>query len=210
MKKVYLIRHGQTGHNVKNYVQDHSPLLTPEGEQQARVIADRVAGLDFNHLIVSDYERTKQTAKPIIEKVEIGPVFSELFREIRRPSEFFHTDRSADAYQQYLADELANFSVDENWRHSDEENFIDTSNRITQALQFVAELDGDVVVISHGHFIIKMIATVAAGGQMSGAVWQQMRHSFQVSNTGVSTLLYDEVENKWRILTFNDIAHFAE
>lgn len=210
MKKVYLVRHGETTYNLNELVQDGSSLLTERGQEQARVVAARLATLNFQHLLVSDYERTKQTAAPTIELTGLTPVYTPLFREVRRPSEFWHTSRQAEPYQTFLRTEYEQFAIDPTWRHSDEETFTDVTTRAREALDNLCSLDGDVAVISHGHFIRHIVAQVATNRQLDGQTWQKMYNSFHAVNTGITTLEYDAARDHWHILTFNDIAHFAQ
>lgn len=210
MKRVYLVRHGETTYNDQGLVQDGSSLLTDRGIKQANRVAERLQHLKFQNLVVSDYERTKQTAQPIVELSGIAAVYTPLFREIRRPSEFFHTERKLQGFQDYLRLEYENFVVDPAWRHSDEENFQDTSKRALEALLYLTELNGDTVVISHGHFIRLLTATVACNLELNGPTWQKMYKSFKAVNTGITTFTYYADEQRWQILTFNDHAHFAE
>jgi probable phosphoglycerate mutase len=210
MQHIYLVRHGETTYNEQGLVQDGSSLLTDRGTKQAHQVAERLRHLDFQNLVVSDYERTKQTAQPVAELTGVQPEYSALFREIRRPSEFFHTERTLPGFQSYLHLEYQNFVTDPTWRHSDEENFVDSSARASQALEYLTQLDGDTVVISHGHFIRMLTATVACNMELDGPTWQKMYRSFKAVNTGITTLLYDPTEAHWQILTFNDHAHFAE
>lgn len=209
-KRVYLVRHGETTYNRDSLVQDGTSLLSDAGKHQANVVAERLQNLSFQHLVVSDYERTRQTAEPIIAATQIQPVYSHLFREIRRPSCFFHKSRASTEFQQFLESEYESFGTDDSWRHSDEENFQDVSTRVHKALNYLLTLEGDVVVVSHGHFIRRITATVATSLQLDAPTWQKMYKSFWAVNTGITTIVYEAQEERWRILTFNDHAHFAE
>lgn len=209
-QRVYLVRHGETNYNRQGLVQDGSSVLTEQGIKQANRVAERLQHLTFQNLVVSDYERTRQTAQPIVELSAITPEYSPLFREVRRPSEFFHTDRTLPGYQNFLQLELKNFVADPTWRHSDEENFLDTQERVQAALEHLVTLTGDTVVVSHGHFIRLLTATVATNLQLDAATWQKMYTSFKATNTGITTLVYEPETQHWHILTFNDHAHFAE
>jgi len=211
MKTIYLVRHGETTHNKKpERIQDGTTLLTEQGQRQAVRVAERLQNLDFQNLIVSDYERTKQTAEPIVKLSGLTPEYTELFREVRRPSVFFHELRGSDQVQSFLKQESDNFAVDPAVHHSDEENFIDASDRAKQALRYLETLDGDAVVVSHGHFIRHMTAQVTTGFSLDGPLWQKMSKSAVASNTGITTLQFFPDESHWRILTYNDHAHFAE
>jgi len=208
-KRIYLVRHGETNYNVGGLVQDGSSVLTERGVRQANQVAERLRHLDFQNLIVSDYERTKQTAEPVAELTGITPEFTDLFREVRRPSEFFHTKRNLPGYQDFLLAVEANFT-NPDWRHSDEESVADIITRAKKALQHLTNLEGDTVVISHGVFICLLTATVACNLELDAPTWQKMHKGFYVTNTGISTFVYDEEKQHWYILTFNDHVHFAE
>lgn len=210
MKKVYLVRHGETFHNQANLVQGGNTLLNELGEKQAGLVAQRLLKLDFKHLVVSDYERTKQTAKPALEQIEIKPDYNPLFREVRNPSSLFDQSRLSDEYLRFRETQYEKLATDPTWHHSDEENFTDVVKRAKQALEYLKTLEGDIVVISHGHFIRYVVALVAVNMELDGSLWQKMTHSFRAVNTGITTLEYNKETNHWQILTFNDIAHFAE
>jgi broad specificity phosphatase PhoE len=209
MKKVYFVRHGETTYNAEDKVQDHSPTLTEKGIRQAELVGHRLEHLSFDTLVSSDYERTRQTADVVKNIIGKEPIYSELFREIRRPSEFFHQQRS-EAFAGYLAEEIKNSSIDEHWKHSDEESFFEIQLRIKAAFDYLESLEGDTVVISHGHFIRRVVAAVAMDFQLTGAIWQHLYQGFQASNTGITTLIKKSDGDRWQILTFNDHAHFAD
>ena len=206
-KHVYLVRHGETTYNQQGLVQDGSPLLTEKGEQQANRVAERVQHLDFKHLVVSDFERTKQTAEPIAKLTGVEPTYSELFREVRRPSAYVHTSKHSAEYVAYL-NELLEQSANPDWRHSDEENYSDLVARARTALKFLTDLEGDALVVSHGRFLRAIGALVMTGEALDLHLWQHMYDSLLISNSGIVTIKHDG--ERWQLLTWNDHAHFAE
>jgi broad specificity phosphatase PhoE len=211
MKTVYLIRHGETEYNKDVLVQDGATKLSELGLEQAAVVAARVANLPFTHLVVSDFERTKQTAAPISEVSGVTPEYTPLFREVIRPSAFFHTPKASEAYQAYLAEERAAYNADNSdWRHSDEESFAMVKQRAQTALRHLQSLSGDAVVVSHTRFIRLLVATIIAGEELDGPLWLKVYDGFKASNTGITTIIFNEEKNRWQLLTFNDHAHFAE
>lgn len=78
--QLYLIRHAQSQNNAlpeSQRVED--PGITEVGQQQARYLADRVAGLGLTKLFTSPFRRTLQTAGPIHQATALTPeVRSEL------------------------------------------------------------------------------------------------------------------------------------
>jgi len=210
MKRIYLVRHGETTHNEAGLVQDGTTELSTQGQQQAVVVAERLATVAFDHLVVSDYVRTRQTAEPLLALKSLTPLYSPLFREVRRPSRFFHQSRKSAEYRAFLDAELDRLMTDPNGHDSDEENFVDVVTRAKAALEYLLTLDGDVAVISHGHFIRYVVALVAMQLKLEASHWYHMCVSFEAVNTGITNLTYDADRARWQILTFNDIAHFAE
>ena len=83
MKRIYLVRHGETKANLHLYVPGKEEPLNSAGFKQADVLSQRVGQLDFDIIITSDFLRAKQTVKPILEIkkqiVEIMPDFGEMF-----------------------------------------------------------------------------------------------------------------------------------
>lgn len=65
--RLYLLRHGETEANIARICQGQTPgKLTPLGEEQAKRAAKRLKDVPFDMILVSDLNRTKQTAAPII------------------------------------------------------------------------------------------------------------------------------------------------
>jgi len=210
MRRVYLVRHGQTNYNEEGLVQDDSSVLTDLGKKQAALIGNRLSKIEFEHLVASDYIRAQETAKIVEGIVEKKATFNPLFREVRRPSRLFHTLHTGSDYKEFLKSEIASFEVDEDWRDSDEENFMDVQKRVTEAFKFLNTLQGDVAIITHGHFIRKLVATVATNFNLTAPIWKNMYSALWTTNTGLTVLQQNEENGHWKIVTFNDHAHFAD
>jgi len=88
-KTIYFVRHGQTVGNVAEISQGPDDQLNKKGLMQAKFIAKRASELNFSQIISSDYARAKSTAQTISERTGKPLELSELFREFRRPSEFW-------------------------------------------------------------------------------------------------------------------------
>jgi len=135
MKHIYLVRHGETMHNASGLVQDSMAELSDIGRQQAQLIAHRLKDIDYHHLLVSDYVRTRQTAEYITPPDSVSIVFSDLVREQRRPSEFFNQPNTSSEFWQFLEQEEINLD-NPNWHWSDEENFYDVVARVEKVYQY--------------------------------------------------------------------------
>src|SRR5262249_45951408 len=80
----YLVRHGATHDNLEGRFQRYDVPLSEEGEEQARRLSVRLAGLATlpAHVYASDLRRTRQTAAFIAERVPVGVTTTELLREL--------------------------------------------------------------------------------------------------------------------------------
>lgn len=83
--EIWAVRHGQTFDNIQHLCQGHTDgKLTPDGEQQASVLGDRLAKVQFDGAYVSDLGRTRETYQKIasrrdnpIKEVKFEPLLRE-------------------------------------------------------------------------------------------------------------------------------------
>ena len=209
MKRVYLVRHGETESNVGNVVQDHTSELSEKGREQARFIAKRLQNINFQNLYSSDYRRADHTALEIAKLSQKTHVQTPMIREMRRPSILVGKSRESTEYKEFLKTTDDNVG-DPNWHYSDEENFFDVLKRVKDFMLQLDSLQGDSVIVSHTRFIKMMTLYVIMNRQLTPQIWQISMNSIIASNTGVTVLEYNEDKNMWQVLTFNDHAHFAE
>jgi len=75
--RYFVMRHGETESNEKNIVSSklensHKYPLTEKGEKQVRVSAEKLAGQKIDLILHSPFERTKQTAFIVAEKIGLA------------------------------------------------------------------------------------------------------------------------------------------
>lgn len=209
MKTIYIVRHGETDSNAASLLQDGTSVLSEKGKQQAHLLADRLQHLKHEHIIVSDYIRTRQTVAPLLEKTTIMPIYSPLLREIRRPTQFIGTSNKSFEYKDYK-NKAGEHVADPYWYFADEENFFDIKNRIDEFMKYVDTLDGNIIAISHGRFITFLTLYIITGGNITPDIWQSSMHNLAMKNTGITAICYDTEHQHWLLKTFNDHSHFAE
>jgi len=209
VKKLYLVRHGETTHNATGLVQDSETHLSDVGREQAKLIAKRLRHISYQYLLVSDYVRTIQTSKYITVPEDAVIEYTDLVREQRRPSEFFNKSNSSSDFWQFLEQEDLHIS-DPSWHWSDEENFYDVLYRVEKVYQLVHKYDRDVVIVTHGRFIIFFTAYMLFGQSLSPSIWKLCKYNFMTSNTGLTVFEFNDRFENWQLKTFNDVAHFAE
>ena len=80
---VLLVRHGETDWNRARRIQGHSdPELNAHGREQARALADRLAGTRIDAIYASDLRRARETAEIIAARLELPVVVDAYLREL--------------------------------------------------------------------------------------------------------------------------------
>jgi broad specificity phosphatase PhoE len=209
MRKIYIVRHGQTDTNELDIVSGENGVLSEKGKQQAYKLAERFLHVNFEHLLASDYERAVETASFIAEAKGKTLVTEPLVRELGRPTEFLGKSRTSPEYLAFLNTFDENIN-DPNWHFSDEENFFDIFKRVEELFVKLEALDGDMVIVSHARIIALMTLFVLMGKKLIPDVWKIGMKNMIVSNTGITTFAYNEKNQHWQLQMFNDRAHFAE
>ena len=208
MKRVYFVRHGQTNANVNAVWQDYSEELSTVGKIQAIRLAERVEHIDFEEMFISDYVRTQQTAKPILELKSVPLTLSPLLREEKVPTSWVGKDE-LDAKGIAFAEDMIEYSENSDWRVEDAENTTDIYNRIVGTLKMLEDAPSqNILVVSHGNFLKQLVGYVLLGGKGSKKEVASFKRTFKSTNTGITILVFQD--NFWKVLSWNDHAHFAE
>lgn len=217
MKRIYLVRHGESEANVARTHGTPATPLTAKGQQQAEFIAERASKLPIQKIVASTMVRAHDTAKAIGHKLNLPVETSDLFVESKGPSEFQNVayDDPASA-QAYL--ELRQNYGKPGWRLSDAENFEDHTRRAQAALQFLLSKEEEhILVASHGLFLRLLAAHIIFGPTPTPNECQRIIQGMETANTGLSIVDYKEqwfdgtkLPNPWQIWTWNDHAHLAD
>ena len=212
MKTVYLIRHGQSADNASPVFQSPDSPLTPKGRAQAQSIAERVSKLTFDSLIVSPFQRAKETADAITQMTGKVAEYSDLFVERIKPTSIngkSYGDKEADrAWREW--EESTHTS---GMRVEDGENFDDLMARADKALAFLtARPEESIVVVTHGVFLRMLVARVLFSTMLSGPLFKNFQRNAITENTGMTVLIYTDAFEEsfaWRLWVYNDHAHLG-
>lgn len=215
MKKIFLVRHGETLANISHTWQDSTDELSPEGFMQADKLAERLEENTFDQAFCSSFVRARQTAEVVSNRLGISFTFSDLFTEVKNPSCTIGVKQEntpGNVVFEYL--QMRDGASDkDNFRHEDEETFTELITRGRKALEILAKADGEtVLVVTHGTFMKTLVGLVLSQHEPSRSpseIFYGGRY-MQTINTGITVLNYDEEKKAWSLLTFNDHAHFAE
>lgn len=142
--RLFVARHGQTQWNVENKVCGRTDLpLTAEGKVQAKLLAEKAADLNIDHIVSSPMLRARQTAAAVAECLDISVTVDE--RLIEQDYGIFEgVDRKDPGF-------IANkrqFAV----RYPDGESMMDVAHRVYGLLDDVKrEYEGKtVLLVCHG------------------------------------------------------------
>jgi broad specificity phosphatase PhoE len=169
--EIWLVRHGQSESNA-NFptVAPQSSGLTEEGLREASRLAATVNKRP-DLIIVSPYDRSIQTARPLIEKYPNSPVTEWPVQEFTYlPPLAYQGTTAAERRPEVNRYWLGN---DPHLRQPGAESFVNFTARITESLTRLRRLEGFTVLISHGH-AIRLLWQLLASGPASTPE-QQMR-----------------------------------
>ncbi len=208
MKRIYFVRHGQTQANVDGYFADKSEPLNDTGLRQATEVAKRMTGVDFDVVVASDYWRAKQTAEAIAtahnREVQVCPEFG----EIRDPSSVVGLLESGPVFQEYLQARYTNIE-NPAWHHEDGESLDNVFQRCLAAKSFLENHEAEnICVVSHSVFSRLFASAILLNATSPTVAWYDMLKVMGLGNTGVS--LFTITEKQWKLVMWNDHAHFAE
>lgn len=219
MKTVYFVRHGEGENNTreKNTYLGHTAALTARGREQARVIAERAANLEFDALISSPWLRTKETAEVISDKTGHSIEYSELFMERRCPESFIGRVFD-DPETQRMQHEWIESIRTGGERYLDGESFYDMKSRAARAWLYLDErTEETLLVVSHGLFLRMLFAFAVFGEGLTAALFYEIQESMRTENTGI-TIFQKSLEKefgihgdkeRWRLRVWNDHAHLG-
>ena len=208
MKRVYLVRHGQTNGNSVGYVPNKEEPLNETGLMQAAQLAERVENLSVDKLVVSDFLRAQQPLAPVVEQKKREPEVVPAFGEMFEPTSIHGLKDEDEKVIEHRTNRNANVA-NAAWRQEDGENFYDLHERINTAREYLEDLETEsVLVVSHSFFLQFFVASILLDTKKPTEDLFHIATTLQMSNTGISYLTYDE--GKWRVIIHNDHAHFAE
>lgn len=207
MKKIYLIRHGESEGYPGNFVQAPDTPLSAKGRNQSEKIAERMADLDFDLLISSPLKRTIETAELINKKTGHDIFENDLFIERERPSRQYKLPSDSDLNKKIDEEFTDTFLRGE--KYEDAESFEEVKSRVMKAFDYLDNLDQEkIVIVTHGTFSRYLAAYLLLGQDnynLESAY--RMTKVFKKTNTGVTVFQKEDI---WRIYSWNDFSHFDQ
>ena len=199
MSRWYIVRHGETEWNAQGRIQGHTDIsLSEKGIQQARLVAQRLAGVTLDVAYSSDLERSAQTARQILGERTIPLHTSPRLREYNKG--VFEGLTPEETCQRYPELYEASQVNDLDFAPTGGESIRQTSVRMKAIM---AELktrhpDDNVLIVGHGGAL--RAAFVALMELPLEANWR-----FVMANCGLSVL--DIYPDNAVLRLYNDTSH---
>ncbi len=212
-----LIRHAEPAYVVDG-VSWTDPPLTARGQQQAKLVAERVARWRVDEVWVSSMVRARETAEPIADTTGVEPRVYEWLGEIRNPPEW--DGSPADEIEEFFATSQDR-SIEEMWDGAPGgESFRDFHSRIRTGLESAFEERGirraedlhlwrgvddrRVVIVAHGG-TNALILGLLLGVEPTPWEWDRFTHV----HSGVSRLISVPTAgyHAWSLRALSDRSH---
>jgi len=208
-KTIYFLRHGQSANNASNLRQGPTGKLSEKGLEQARFVAERFKDTPIDVILVSPYERAKETATIINETLRKPIEYTNLLIERKNPSEI--VGKNADSPEvKKIMDLIDRTFHDNSLRYSDEENFQDLKNRAIKLLNALAKRkEKRIMCISHRIFLKMVLSYIEEGEKLDSHRFAELDLLNSMNNAAITVCTYNPLDkllgkNPWKTLVFND------
>lgn len=209
MKNVYFVRHGETESNMGGFYQSPDVELSQKGHEGARAVAERFKHINVDTVLSSPFTRARQTAEHIAEATQRPLGICDHAHEVLNASVMWGKHFDSEVGKTYEAEKAKNFN-NPDWQPNGAENYYLVSQRVNRVIaQLEENEDSNIVLVSHGNFLRYLIARLMLAGkddvETNTIIYKSLA---RMSNVAITFFEYDEA--KWKLITWNDFAHFAE
>jgi broad specificity phosphatase PhoE len=211
-KLIYFVRHGQTENNAQNLKQGAGGHLSETGRDQALTTAKRFPmGPGLPQIIFSSpYERTKETAEIIAAELGIKIKYTDLLKERRNPSEVIGK-WGGDPEVRSIMDRMDRSYRPDDFRISDEENFVDLKKRAKKLLSFISQRwEKRIIMVTHSNFLKLVAAYMIYGDKLTASEHANLSFFNPIKNAGMAIVKYTHHwfrKNEWELLVWNDLGN---
>ena len=176
----YIVRHGQTKWNLEGLMQGHSDSpLTKEGEEQAKILGDKLKNIKFDLVFSSDLFRAKRTAEVIALEHMLAVKTTELLRERNFGKYEGQPYKALHVYDELL------WKLNKKERHNFSQDGVENeASFIRRIFMFLRETaithpGKKILVVSHGGVMRSLLTNLGA-----------IKHSVNYSNVSIRNTAY--------------------
>jgi 2,3-bisphosphoglycerate-dependent phosphoglycerate mutase len=205
----YFVRHGETLLNAQHIKQGPEGALSPKGREQAERVGQYLHAYKIDRIISSTYERAKETTAIINTVLKVPVVYSSLFTERKSPSEVLGKS-TKDPLVISIIDKTELSYHEDDYRYSDEENFVDLSRRARVALNLLAHQGAaNTCVVTHRAFLKMLIAYMLYREHLHAGQFATLSFFNYSDNAGITICEYRpwQMFNQtrgWSVVAYNE------
>ncbi|MDC4997722.1 histidine phosphatase family protein [Acinetobacter baumannii] len=177
---IFLIRHAESEANINGKTLSHASIaLSENGHKQAQALCLKLPEID--HVIVSQYLRTHQTAAPLLEKYDLSFEVDEHLHEFSYLSERKCANTNMDDRKAWVKAYWE--KMDYQYKDADDaESFEDLYMRVQAFQEKLKALSDNYVqknlaVFSHGQFLQLLMMQIQRPQPISKDLMQQFRYN---------------------------------
>lgn len=207
-KRFYFVRHGETLLNAAHIRQGADGALSEKGRAQAEQVGAYLARFPVERIITSTYPRAEETAHIIAKHFGVPVVPSALFAERRNPSEIIGKPTN-DPTVVSIVDRIDLSYHTDDFRYSDEENFLDLKKRAQACLALLSRQGpAHTIIVTHHAFLKMCIAYLLYRDDLHAADFAKLSYFNVSDNAGVTICEFDpwQIFSKtrgWRVVSYN-------
>lgn len=210
-KIFYIVRHGESLLNKQHIRQGSDGGLSSTGRMQAEQTGERLAKRKFDAILVSPFERTRETAEIICKHLKKTKPMElvDLLIERRNPKEII--GRWAEDHEVKRIISMIDKSYhSDDFRFSDEENFSDLKLRALKLLDYLSSRpEKSFLIVTHSIFLKMLGAVVVQGRALTADKYNLMSFLNYSNNAGISVFEYNTGflglrRKPWRLLVWDD------
>lgn len=206
--RFYFVRHGETALNAERIRQGEEGGLSEKGRHQAEQVGRDLEPLSIARIIASPYPRARETAEIINTHLKVPVIYSALLVERRNPSEIIGRSHDEPAVA-HITDQMDLSYHADDYRFSDEENFIDMKKRARECLAFLSHrYSREICVVTHHKFLKMLIAYMLYRERLHAADFAKLSFFNMSDNAGISICEYHPWKmfsptRGWEVVSYN-------
>ncbi len=208
MKKVYIIRHGESKENVDKIFSAGKSPLTDQGVKQAEKLAERFENIKLDSIFTSHYKRAEQTAQIVAKIKSMSYKVLDFTHEHAYLGDEYAGKHKNDAELKKIKEAvIESWLKDETSDKLSNESYSELMSRVDKFIAFInTRTEADILLVTHTMFIYALLARVYFKDKLTPSIVYMLREHSKLTNTGISIFLIDNNAN-WKVKTFNDDLH---
>lgn len=210
-RRFYIVRHGETLMNAQHIKQGADGALSERGRRQAEKVGVYLKRFPIQRILSSPYPRAKETSEIINAHFKVPSMYSPLLVERRNPSEIIGKDRD-DPEVKKIVDQMDLAYHNDEYRFSDEENFMDLKKRARKCLNLLARQGArEMCVVTHHVFLKAFIAYLLYRERLNAGDFIKLSFFNISDNAGITICEFHpwkafSATRGWEVISYNEQA----